>query len=149
MADLDVFKADFALLFEAGMLAIKQGDEDSARKLFLSLEVLNPEHYGCEMGLALIDLHKMEIFSAEERLQALAEKEPDNWSIKSFLSLTHMMIVLHQGSSLEVRRESLERCLQLSEQVLENCEVESTRVLAQSVLDWHDSLVVKSAGPLG
>ena len=30
MADLDVFKEDFALLFDAGMVAIKQGDEASA-----------------------------------------------------------------------------------------------------------------------
>lgn len=149
MADLELFKADFALLFEAGMLAVKQGDEDSAKKLFYSLHVLNPEHYGYELGLALIDLHKMEIFAAEERLRSLAEKEPDNWSIKSFLSLTHMMIVLHQGSSFEVRRESLENCLKLADQVLENCEVESTRLLAQSVLDWHDTLVAKSSGPLG
>lgn len=90
----------------------------------------------------------MEIFAAEERLNALAQKEVDNWSIKSFLSLTHMMIVLHQGSSFEVRRESLENCLKLADQVLENCEVESTRILAQSVLDWHDNLVAKSGGPL-
>ncbi|QVE49562.1 hypothetical protein SBV42_02185 [Chlamydia crocodili] len=149
MADLELFKADFALLFEAGMLAIKQGDEESAKKLFQSLQILNPDHYGYELGLALIDLHKMEIFAAEERLSALAQKEVDNWSIKSFLSLTHMMIVLHQGSSFEVRRESLENCLKLADQVLENCEIESTRILAQSVLDWHDTLVAKSGGPLG
>lgn len=34
MADLELFKADFALLFEAGMLAIKQGDEESAKSFF-------------------------------------------------------------------------------------------------------------------
>lgn len=149
MADLELFKADFALLFEAGMLAIKQGDEESARKLFQALEVLDSEHYGYELGCAIMDLHKMELFSAEERLRALAERDENNWSVKAFLSLTHMLIVLDQGSSFEVRRESLENCLKLSGQVLENCEIESTRALARSVLDWHDSLVAKSAGPLG
>ncbi|EPP34529.1 hypothetical protein CP10139811_0779 [Chlamydia ibidis] len=149
MADLELFKADFALLFEAGMLAVKQGDEESAKRLFQSLQILNPDHYGCELGLALIDLHKMELLSAEERLRDLAQREEDNWSIKSFLALTHMMIVLHQGSSFEVRRESLESSLKLAEQVVENCEIESTRALAQSVLEWHDTLVAKSGGPLG
>ncbi|WP_201456525.1 hypothetical protein [Chlamydia sp. 17-3921] len=149
MADLELFETDFALLFEAGLLAIKQGDEDSAKKLFQSLHILNPNHYGHDLGLALIALHKMDLFSAESQLRALEEKEGENWSVKAFLSLTHMMIVLHQGSSFEVRRESLENCLKLSDQVLANCEIESTRNLAQSVLDWHDTLVAKSAGPLG
>ncbi|SPN73827.1 hypothetical protein C10C_0679 [Chlamydia serpentis] len=149
MGDLEIFEADFALLFEAGLLAIKQGDEESARKLFQSLHILNPNHYGHDLGLALISLHKMELFDAEERLNALIQGNEDNWSIKAFLSLTHMLIVLHQGSSFEVRRESLESCLKFADQVMANCEIESTRALAQSVLDWHDTLVTKSAGPLG
>jgi len=149
MADLEVFEADFALLFEAGLVAIKQGDEDSAKKIFQSLHILRPEHHGCDLGMALISLHKMDLIRAEEQLRALAEKENDNWSIKAFLSLTNMMIVLQQGSSFEVRRESLEQSLKLADQVLAHCEVESTRSLAQSVLDWHETLVAKSAGPLG
>ncbi|ANH78515.1 hypothetical protein [Candidatus Chlamydia sanziniae] len=149
MADLELFEADFALLFEGGLLAIKQGDETSAKKLFQSLKILHPNHYGYDLGLALISLHKMELFEAERQLKALAEKEQNNWSIQAFLSLTHMLIVLHQGSSFEIRRNSLETCLQLADQVLVNCQIESTRTLAQSVLDWHDTLVAKSAGPLG
>ncbi|MBQ8498837.1 hypothetical protein [Chlamydia sp.] len=148
MADLDVFKEDFALLFEAGMVAIKQGDEASAKALFQALHVLDPEHAGYELGVGLIYLHKMELTKAENLFRAVAEKDPDNWSAKAFLSLTLMMIVLQQGSSFEVRRESLERCLLLAEQVLENCEIESTRALVRSVLDWHDGLVAKSGGPL-
>ena len=53
MADLDVFKEDFALLFEAGMVAIKQGDEASAKALFQALSVLNPEHTAHELGIGL------------------------------------------------------------------------------------------------
>ncbi|AAC68262.1 tetratricopeptide repeat protein [Chlamydia trachomatis] len=148
MADLDVFKEDFALLFEAGMVAIKQGDEASAKALFQALQVLDPEHTAHELGSGLLHLHKMELTKAEVLFRAIVEKDPENWSAKAFLSLTLMMIVLQQGSSFEVRRESLERCLQLADQVLESCEVESTRALAKSVLDWHDGLVAKSGGPL-
>ena len=148
MADLDVFKEDFALLFEAGMVAIKQGDEASAKALFQALQVLDPEHTAHELGSGLLHLHKMELTKAEVLFRAIVEKDPENWSAKAFLSLTLMMIVLQQGSSFEVRRESLERCLQLADQVLESCEVESTRALAKSVLDWHDVLVAKSGGPL-
>lgn len=148
MADLDVFKEDFALLFEAGMVAIKQGDEASAKALFQALQVLDPEHTAHELGSGLLHLHKMELTKAEVLFRAIVEKDPENWSVKAFLSLTLMMIVLQQGSSFEVRRESLERCLQLADQVLESCEVESTRALAKSVLDWHDGLVAKSGGPL-
>lgn len=148
MADLDVFKEDFALLFEAGMVAVKQGDEASAKALFQALQVLDPEHTAHELGSGLLHLHKMELTKAEVLFRAIVEKDPENWSAKAFLSLTLMMIVLQQGSSFEVRRESLERCLQLADQVLESCEVESTRALAKSVLDWHDGLVAKSGGPL-
>lgn len=148
MADLDVFKEDFALLFEAGMVAIKQGDEASAKALFQALQVLDPEHTAHELGSGLLHLHKMELTKAEVLFRAIVEKDPENWSAKAFLSLTLMMIVLQQGSSFEVRRESLERCLQLADQVLESCGVESTRALAKSVLDWHDGLVAKSGGPL-
>lgn len=148
MADLDVFKEDFALLFEAGMVAIKQGDEASVKALFQALQVLDPEHTAHELGSGLLHLHKMELTKAEVLFRAIVEKDPENWSAKAFLSLTLMMIVLQQGSSFEVRRESLERCLQLADQVLESCEVESTRALAKSVLDWHDGLVAKSGGPL-
>lgn len=148
MADLDVFKEDFALLFEAGMVAIKQGDEASAKALFQALQVLDPEHTAHELGSGLLHLHKMELTKAEVLFRAIVEKDPENWSAKAFLSLTLMMIVLQQGSSFEVRKESLERCLQLADQVLESCEVESTRALAKSVLDWHDGLVAKSGGPL-
>lgn len=148
MTDLELYKEDFALLFEAGLLAIKQGDEDSATKIFRALHVLNPEHYGIELGFALMDLHKMNLNSAEARLRDLAEKEGDNWSVKAFLALTHMMIVLHQDCSFEVRRDNLEQCVLVANQVVTHCEIESTRMLAQSVLDWHDSLVAK-AGPLG
>ena len=148
MADLDVFKEDFALLFEAGMVAIKQGDEASAKALFQALSVLNPEHTAHELGIGLLYLHKMDLTTAEGIFRGVVEKDPENWSAKAFLSLTLMMIVLQQGSSFEVRRESLERCLLLAGQVLENCEVESTKALAKSVLDWHDGLVAKSGGPL-
>lgn len=58
MADLDVFKEDFALLFEAGMVAIKQGDEASAKALFQALQVLDPEHTAHELGSGLLHLHK-------------------------------------------------------------------------------------------
>lgn len=34
MADLDVFKEDFALLFEAGMVAIKQGMKQALKRYF-------------------------------------------------------------------------------------------------------------------
>lgn len=148
MADLDVFKEDFALLFEAGMVAIKQGDEASAKALFQALSVLNPEHTAHELGIGLLHLHKMDLTKAEGIFRGVVEKDPENWGAKAFLSLTLMMIVLQQGSSFEVRRESLEHCLLLAGQVLENCEVESTKALAKSVLDWHDGLVAKSGGPL-
>lgn len=81
-------------------------------------------------------------------MRSLEDKEGDNWSVKAFLALTHMMIVLHQETSFDARKENLERCVLLAQQVVAHCEIESTKVLAQSVLDWHESLVAK-AGPLG
>ncbi|WP_213318817.1 hypothetical protein [Chlamydiifrater volucris] len=145
---MESFKEDFALLFEGGMLAMKQGDEEGARKIFDALGVLDSEHYAKELGQALIALHKMQLKEAAERLSALHEREGDNWSIKAFLSLTHMLIVLDQGSTFEVRRESLENSFRLAEKILAECEIATTKAFARSIMDWHEALAKKSAGPL-
>lgn len=146
---MERFKQDFALLFESGLLAVRQGDEDSARKIFHALEILDEEHFAANVGKGLIALHKMQLDKALEIFTALAEKENDQWSIKAFLSLTHMLIVLQQGKAFDIRRDSLQQSFDLAQEILRQCEIVSTRNFAQSVLDWHTTLASKSSGPLG
>lgn len=149
MTTVEFFKKDKALLFEVGLVAIRQGDEEGAKKIFNALELLDDSQYMSKAGYGLIALHKMCLEEAETYFQEILEKDQDNWYVASFLSLTHMLIVLQQGKTFEVRRNSLERSFNLAKQILEECEIESTRQFAQSLLDWHRTLAEKSAGPLG
>lgn len=149
MTTVEFFKKDKALLFEVGLVAIRQGDEESAKKIFDALELLDDSQYMSKAGRGLIALHKMFLEEAETYFQEILEKDENNWCVASFLSLTHMLIVLQQGKTFEVRRNSLERSFNLAKQILEECEIESTRQFAQSLLDWHRTLAEKSAGPLG
>lgn len=143
------YQEDFALLFEAGMVAVKQGDEDSAKKLFAALEVLRPQHHGASMGRGLIALHKMDLVTAEEIFSGLLAQDENYDSATAFLALTHMMLSLEKDASLESRQASLELSARLAEKVLLHCEEPSTRQLAQSVMDWHASLMVDTNNPLG
>lgn len=149
MATIEFFKKDKALLFEVGLIAIRQGDEEGAKKIFNALALLDDSSYMNKAGYGLIALHKMHLEEAETYFQEILEKDNTNWCVASFLSLTHMLIVLQQGKSFDVRRDSLERSFNLAQQILQECEVESTRQFAQSLLDWHRTLAEKSTGPLG
>lgn len=146
---MDEFKEDFVLLFEGGLIAVKQGDEKSAVKIFQALELLDPEHFASSVGKGLIALHKMRLDEALEVFGPLAEKEGDNWSVKAFLSLTHMLIVLRQERTFDTRRDSLKHSFDLAQEILRECKVESTCNFAQSLIDWHSALAERSSGPLG
>ena len=56
---LEDFRHDFALLIEAGFVAVKQLDELSARRLFEAAQVLRPDSTAPQIGLGYIALNKL------------------------------------------------------------------------------------------
>ncbi|MCC5832928.1 MAG: hypothetical protein JJU12_07810 [Chlamydiales bacterium] len=147
MAALQDFQTDLPLLVEGGLVAIKQGDEESAKKLFNAVGVVDPQNMARKMGYGLISLHKMDIKTAQKSFQEILQVEQTNWRAQAFLAFSHILSVLQDGST-EEKHEALQTGAKLAQEVLDKSDAESTRQLAQSLLDWERELQDKvKAGP--
>lgn len=150
MAMLQVFRDDIALLVESGLVAIKQGDEESAKKLFNAVGIIDPQNLATKMGFGLISLHKMDIPNAQKSFTEILNVEQTNWRAQSFLALSYILSVLQEGTD-EEKMASLRKCAELAQEVLDKSDAATTRQLAQSLLDWEKELMGKveaDKGPL-
>lgn len=147
MATLQDFREDLPLLVEGGLIAIKQGDEESAKKLFNAVGVVDPQNMARKMGYGLISLHKMDIKTAQKSFQEILQVEQTNWRAQAFLAFSHILSVLQEGSA-EEKYKSLQTGAKLAQEVIDKSDAPSTRQLAQSLLDWEKELQDKvKAGP--
>lgn len=148
MSAFEEFKNSIPLLVEAGLIAIKQGDEDSAKKLFNGVAVIDPNHSAIPLGHALIALHKLDLDNAEKKFLEVLQKDPDNYQAKAFLSFTYVLCAM-EAKDKEKQLNCLKTGTELAEDVLKNCNVETTKQLARSVLEWEMQLVEKAKAGRG
>lgn len=147
MATLQDFKGDISLLVEGGLVAIKQGDEESAKKLFNAVGIIDPQNMARKMGYGLIALHKMDIKTAQKSFQEILQVEQTNWRAQAFLAFSHILSVLQDGSASQ-KQQALEKGAELAQEVIDKSDAPSTRQLAQSLLDWEQELQDKvKTGP--
>lgn len=147
MATLQDFREDLPLLVEGGLIAIKQGDEESAKKMFNAVGIVDPQNMARKMGYGLISLHKMDIKTAQKNFQEILQVEQTNWRAQAFLAFSHILSVLQEGTA-EEKYKALETGAKLAQEVVEKSDAASTRQLAQSLLDWEKELQDKvKAGP--
>lgn len=148
MVSLQDFKEDLPLLVELGLIAIKQGDEESAKKLFNAVGVIDPQNMAKKMGYGLIFLHKMDIHNAQKSFEEVLKVEKTNWRAKAFLAFSYILAVLQEGSN-EDKRKSLQTGAEMAQEVIDNCDSDSTRQLAQSLIEWERELQDKVEVPRG
>lgn len=91
------FKSDAPLLVEAGFVAIKQVDEESAKNCFYASMVLDPELSLPVLGLGLVHLMKLDLDEAKKMFEAVLKKEPDNEMAKTYLGIANLYTVTDQG----------------------------------------------------
>ncbi|MCB1113061.1 MAG: SctF chaperone SctG [Chlamydiales bacterium] len=84
---LEDFIDDFALLIEAGFVAVKQLDETSASRLFHAAQAMNPMSTAPQIGLGYIALNKLEVKEATRIYEDVLKKEPDNYLAQTFLGM--------------------------------------------------------------
>jgi Flp pilus assembly protein TadD len=84
---LQEFRQDFALLIEAGFVAVKQLDETSAIRIFNAAQALNPTSTAPRIGLGYIALNKLEIKEATQIFEEVNKAEPDNYLARTFLGI--------------------------------------------------------------
>ncbi len=85
------FVEDFALLIEAGFVAVKQLDEISARRLFAGASILKPSHTAPAIGFGYIALNKMQIKEAANLFQRILTSEPENQLAQMFLGISFLL----------------------------------------------------------
>ncbi|MFY7842767.1 MAG: tetratricopeptide repeat protein [Rhabdochlamydiaceae bacterium] len=88
MFDLQPYKQNYIHFVEAGFIAINQGDEEAAHKLFSAATLLNPENTLPKIGFGYFHLCKLEIKSACQYFEEVLAKEPENEMAKTFLGLS-------------------------------------------------------------
>jgi tetratricopeptide (TPR) repeat protein len=81
------FKKHFALLLEAGFVAVNQADEDAALKLFKAASLLDPTSTLPEVGVGYLHLHKLEVKQACKAFENVLKKDPKNDMARAFLGL--------------------------------------------------------------
>ncbi len=132
MEQFQDFIQDFGILVEVGFVAVKQGDEDCALKLFRAAEVLDPTHSAPKLGFGYIALNKLELKEASDIFEGVVAEEPTNFLASTFLGLCLML-----AKTDPKRGESLVN------RALEKCTDSSVRHFAQTVLEWKTEFFEK------
>ena len=91
MSNLDDFKDDFALLIEAGFIAVKQLDETSAQRIFQAAQTIHPDSTAPQIGIGFIALNKLEIKEATKIFEQVVAKEPENYLAQTFLGMCYLL----------------------------------------------------------
>jgi len=135
---LDYFKEDYALLIEAGFVAVKQLDEIAARRLFKAAELLNPDNPASQLGLGYIALNKLEIPEAIKTFEGVLKKDPSHYLAQALLGICYMMS--------KTKRKKGEK---LISEAKEKSDDPSIKHLADVCMEWAGSdLKAKEFSPL-
>lgn len=135
-ARLEVFSGDFALLIEAGFVAVKQLDEISASRIFAAAQALRPEHTAPKIGMGYIALNKLEIKQAMKIFEEVVEKEPTNWLAQTFLGICCLLN--------KAKRKKGEA---LIHEAMEKTEDPTVKSLGKVSLEWADKDLYKMKSP--
>ncbi|MDP1835221.1 MAG: HrpB1 family type III secretion system apparatus protein [Chlamydiales bacterium] len=106
---LEDFQHDFALLIEAGFVAVKQLDEVSARRLFEAAQILRPESTAPQIGLGYIALNKLEVKEASAIFEEVMQREPDNYLAQAFLGIAYLLVKAKRKKGEELISEANEK----------------------------------------
>lgn len=114
---LDEFKDDFALLIEAGFVAVKQLDEISAAHIFRAAQAISPSNTAPRIGIGYIALNKLELKKATQIFQEIVQEEPDNYLAQTFLGMSYLLTRGRQKKGERIIREAIEKT---SDQTIKN-----------------------------
>jgi len=130
------FKKDFALLVEAGFVAVKQLDEVSARRIFQAAELINPTSTAPQVGLGYIALNKLELKDAVKTFEKVIEREPENHMAQIFLGICFLL-----------SKPKRERGEKLIREVMKKSTNPTVKNLGATSLEWADKDLKKKNLP--
>ncbi len=106
---LTEFKEDFALLIEAGFIAVKQLDEISALRIFLAAQALSLSNTAPRIGIGYISLNKLEIKQATKIFEGVILQEPDNFLARTFLGMCFLLTKGGRKKGEKMINEAMEK----------------------------------------
>jgi hypothetical protein len=106
---LQEFRDDFALLIEAGFVAVKQLDEVSATRIFNAAQVMNPTSTAPQIGLGYIALNKLEIKDATRIFESVIKQEPENYLAQTFLGMCFLLNKAKRKKGEQLVRQAMEK----------------------------------------
>lgn len=136
MSSLQKYKEHFILLAEAGFIAVNQGDEDAAVKLFKAAEVLDPNNLLPLIGMGYIHFCKLELKQAVLIFDQILAKEPGNEMAKTF-----------RGLALALNPTELVKGEKALEEASKTSHDPNVKNLAKSALDFVEKFVKKAPTP--
>lgn len=81
---------DFSTLVEAGFIAVKQGNQLAAERLFRAAQLLRPDHSAPVLGFGYIALNTMSLEMARHLFSSVLKKEPENAMAKVLLGFSYL-----------------------------------------------------------
>ena len=136
MTAYDQYKQDFALLIEAGFIAVNQADEDAAVRLFKASALLRPTSLLPKIGYGYLHLLKLELKQACLNFEDVLQQEPTNDMAKALLGLCMSL----QPKSIDQGSHILEETLQSDNSLVKQ--------MSHTALEFVDKFVRKAPAPL-
>lgn len=133
---LDEFKEDFALLIEAGFVAVKQLDETSASRIFQAAQAISPNSTAPQIGIGYIALNKLELKEATKTFEEVLKKEPTNYLAQTFLGICFLLTKPKRKKGEKLILEAIEKT--------DNATIKS---LGEVSLEWAEKDLKKKEAP--
>lgn len=133
---LQEFKEDFALLIEAGFVAVKQLDEVSAMRIFNAAQVMNPTSTAPQIGLGYIALNKLDIKDATRTFESVMKQEPENYLAQTFLGMCFLL-----------NKAKRKKGDQLIRQAMQKTDDPTIKNLGEISLEWAEKDLKKEKSP--
>jgi len=130
------FREDFALLIEAGFIAVKQLDEMSATRIFYAAKVMNPTSTASQIGLGYIALNKLETKEATRIFEAVLKQEPENHLAQMFLGICFLLTKPKRKKGEQIIRTAMEKT---TDPTIKN--------LGKIALEWAEKDLSKESSP--
>lgn len=133
---MDEFKEDFALLIEAGFVAVKQLDETSASRIFHAAQAISPNSTAPQIGLGYIALNKLELKEATKTFEEVLKQEPENYLAQTFLGICFLLTKPKRKKGEKLILEAIEKT--------DNSTIKN---LGEVSLEWAEKDLKKKEAP--
>lgn len=119
------FREDFPVLIEAGFIACREKDEDSAKKIFRAAQIIEPSSCAPKLGLGYIALNKLELDIAEQQFREILSQDSEHHLARAFLGIT-----------LSINPKSREKGKSLLEEAIAQSDDPQVKNLGSVSLKW-------------